>query len=175
MFNLLPQYQRAKLEKEYRLRIIVVVLAFACAFFVISAISLIPTYIISQGVIEDIESQVEAYKARAASAGNTPASTALKQVKDLTTALQSDGRQSVSEVFSDIITARPDGVKLYGLSLNNGENRAVQLNGMASTRQSLVDFKKNLEKLSAVKAVDLPISMLTKSTDLEFSIAVTLN
>ena len=174
MFNLLPQYQRAKLEKEYRFRIAIVSLGFALALLVVAVISLVPTYIISQGVIEDIQSQIQTVKDRGALAGSAPASAALKEVKDLTNVLQSDGKVQISQIFSEIISARSGEIQLYSFAFSNVEPRRLRVTGNSSTREGLVTYKKELEKIKFVKKVDLPISALTKSSDINFSLTIEL-
>lgn len=174
MFNLLPQYQRAKLEKEYRLRVAIICAGFALFLLTIATISLIPTYIISQGVIEDIQSQIQTIKDRSALAGSAPASQALKEVKDLTNILESDGKVPVSQIFSEVINARSGAIQLYSFAFSNGEPRTLRMTGNSTTRQGLVDYKKELEKIKFVKKVDLPISALTKGSDINFSITIEL-
>lgn len=172
MFNLLPHTQRKKLETEYKIRIGIIASSLLFATTIIACISLIPSYVVSRGTIADIEDRTTAFKERIAQVGTTPASAALKEVKDLTNVLSKDDSISFSNAINKVVSARPYGIAIYGISINKVVPQNININGVAQTRESLVEYKKRLEEVKEIAKVDLPISALTKSTNLPFNIMI---
>jgi Tfp pilus assembly protein PilN len=76
---------------------------------------------------------------------------------------------SPQTVFNEINQARPLSVRLikYKLDLDGGK---IELKGKAENRQSLLEFKKNLESSNTIASVEIPISNFEIETDLEFTL-----
>lgn len=72
-------------------------------------------------------------------------------------------------VLNKIFVAKPSGVALvsYDLDLDKG---IIALRGTSVDRQSLVEFKENLEKVEDFGAVNIPISSFEEVVDLLFTI-----
>lgn len=72
-------------------------------------------------------------------------------------------------IFNEINQAKPIGVSLirYKLDLDGGK---IELKGMANNRQSLLEFKKNLENSDDIASVEIPISNFEIETNLEFTL-----
>jgi len=58
--------------------------------------------------------------------------------------------------------------------LTQSKDPSLSIKGLAETRQSLVSFRDELEKLDEFLLVDLPINNLIKENDVPFAITVTL-
>ena len=76
---------------------------------------------------------------------------------------------SPRELFDDIKKAAPSGVdlKYYRLDLDRGK---IEVRGRASTRQALLEFKKNIEDNPNTASVDIPISSFQEEVDLGFKL-----
>ncbi len=74
------------------------------------------------------------------------------------------------EVLNIVFIAKPPGVLLsrYEMDLDKG---TVAVRGIASDRQSLIDFKQNLEKSEDIDKVEIPISSFETEIDVEFQAA----
>jgi hypothetical protein len=71
------------------------------------------------------------------------------------------------KVMNLIYRAKPAGVNVtdYDIDLDMGEGL---VKGFADSRQSLVDFKKNMDAYSEIGSVSIPISNFEEETNLEF-------
>lgn len=68
-------------------------------------------------------------------------------------------------IFSDL----PNDIYLNNFNINLEKNNAT-LSGFAKKRNSVLDYKKNLEKISWIRNVDWPLSQITKKEDLPFTL-----
>ena len=72
-------------------------------------------------------------------------------------------------IFNAISEARPEGVSIlkYKIDLDTGY---IDVIGISSTRQALIDFKQALEEFEDFSLVQIPITNLEKEADLEYSL-----
>ena len=72
-------------------------------------------------------------------------------------------------MLNGIYTSKPPGVKIikYALDLDKG---LISLQGQATDRLTLINFKESLEKLDDFENVEIPISSFEAETNLEFSL-----
>jgi len=61
-------------------------------------------------------------------------------------------------------------VDIYFDSVSLGESGAININGYAPTRNTLINFKNVLEKALYVSDFNFPISNLTQATDINFGL-----
>lgn len=73
-------------------------------------------------------------------------------------------------ILNEVYSSKPLGITImkYDLDLDKGE---VRLQGVSVDRKTLIKFKENLEKLSSVDKVEIPISSFEAETNLDFSLA----
>lgn len=73
------------------------------------------------------------------------------------------------DILNKIQKARVTGITLnsYGVDLDKG---LIRLSGISSDRNTLIDFKKNLESYENFSEVVIPISNFEKEINLEFEI-----
>jgi len=89
--------------------------------------------------------------------------------------LLEDHREYALHVLLPILQGIADGkVLLKSVSLNQAKTPVLMLGGTAITRQSLVDFRDELEGQSDFLIVDLPISNLIADSDVNFTIRINL-
>ena len=72
-------------------------------------------------------------------------------------------------IFNAISEARSEGISIlkYKIDLDTGN---IDLIGISSTRQALIDFKRSLEEFKDFSLVQMPITSFEKETDLEYSL-----
>jgi len=83
----------------------------------------------------------------------------------------------VSEIFDAIVMVKSRGVQINGLFFHERgvEESEIVIEGISSTREALLSFKRSLEQESIFSLVDLPISNLASDKDIEFTIRTTGN
>lgn len=69
------------------------------------------------------------------------------------------------DIFSQSVTK---GITIQNLSLNQ-KSDSFNLNGVAATRQDLLNFKASLEKTDLFKEINIPISSLLEKENIVFS------
>ncbi len=76
-------------------------------------------------------------------------------------------------IINQINSAVNSGINLnsYSVDLEKG---VIELTGIALNRDSLINFKNSLEKISDFSSVDIPISSFEKEKDLNFNATLTL-
>lgn len=174
--TLIPTDLRKSLRHEYHMRTGVVLLFMLSIASVIGIVSLLPSFVYitsektsgerSLSSLRDVNKE----KTGAESIGE------LKKQAD-TLALfndQSKSKISYSSIIESILGVR-GAVELNSLSVSRTgtTTTVIVLRGIAPSRDSLVVFKGRLESAMSGNKVDLPVSALAKSKDIQFSITVT--
>jgi hypothetical protein len=167
--NLLPlalvtKYKRARLALQIWSLTLTITLVVWISFF------------ISIGSYLFIAQQIDALKARSTSKvqmtqQNKKIAEEVKYINDVAERVLKIKSISASpqKVLNDIKDASPSGIFIreYKLDLDRG---IIEVTGRASTRQVLLEFKKNLEKNPDITSVEIPISNFEVEKDLRFNL-----
>ena len=124
--------------------------------------------------INETEQSLNSTKAKQNSTDNKETELKIKNASDLLTNMKS---LSASYVPSSIITGlsnnKGKGISLSGFEIvSTGDNLIIVIDGKALTRESLVAFKNKLVNMSGVTKVELPITALAQSKDINFHIKI---
>jgi Tfp pilus assembly protein PilN len=173
MFTLLPTAQKDKLAKEYRLRLAVMLVSVLGIALFVSCVLLFPSYVLSNAKINETVSKKKDLESSPLFAERTQ----LRKTVETTQgelALVGTAAISATAVIDEVESLKSAEIKLlhieYQHNLNSG---TLILNGRAATRQALLDYQKALQASADFKAVDFPISDLSKRVDIEFTITIT--
>lgn len=173
MINLIPPQAKKSLLLEYWVRVTSTWLVLWSITLIVSAVILLPTYVLIGG-------QVDVYKTSAEEASQKVAS--FKDVsKDLFRASQ-EAKILVDEAalpnLSDFInlveSLQGSDIELnqINLSRNNQEINPMIISGSAKDRQALASFRDRLLAKEEITSADLPISNLARDKDIQFTITV---
>lgn len=176
--NLLPKTEKDNLRKGLKLRLMVVALFLLSASFLAGTVMLLPSYFLALGNFSKI--QLAAYSSGVKNESldetilNLPG-----QIDARLKFFQSNlANLSAVDVFSKIISAAPDGIKLNSISFSRDQvykeknGTLILISGTALTRETLVSFATLLKKTEIFSLVDVPVSNLTKDKNLPFSINI---
>lgn len=181
-YTLLPEKETKSLKREYRTRLFVVLFFFISCGIAVGILSLTPAYILSyfqeQRALEDVKIIEKGRQDR----GTDTIISALASTTDITSRLK--GHED-SIVFGDVIARtllhRPSQVTLTSFQISKipvegalPTSVEVVLQGKASTREALVNFKKQLEGDVGISKVELPLSDLAKSKNILFAVKFNL-
>lgn len=173
MTTFLPDEYKKIALKEYRFRLMVLVLILTTLFFITGAIFTIPTYAL--------------LKARN-TAINTEYKTLLKNLKENPEAITKEvnslnesidliesnltGRLT-TEILERVLVKKIDNMSITAITIKkNKEVDTVSINGKALTRDVLVSFSKNLEGEPSFSNIKLPVGSLAKNKDISFTISL---
>lgn len=177
MINLLPPDYRKELVKEYRLRLVVVVLTLIGVAFLIGVLFVVPSFLVvsSQERLLVKEQQVQAQVL--ATSGNTRDIEKTLQASDRRVTLLESlySRLLLADVLGVILEKKNTGITLTSLQYEyKQDDTMLVLSGVAKTRDELVAFEHALENEANISSVQLPISDLAASTNIEFTMNLKL-
>ncbi|PIT96845.1 hypothetical protein COT82_00965 [Candidatus Campbellbacteria bacterium CG10_big_fil_rev_8_21_14_0_10_35_52] len=177
MRNLLPQEDKEIIYKEYRMRIAIVSLLFLFFTILIAIVSVMPSYFISESKKRAVEKYSEVVKKSITEKENSVSNDILFTTKEKLKLLAFDKEHPLlKNIFEIIISDKPDGVTINGLSYNKlSNNKVVIVVGKADKRENLLMFKKLLERETLFTEIFLPVSDFALDRDIEFTIKISGN
>jgi Fimbrial assembly protein (PilN) len=174
MFLLILQEQKIKLLRQYRLRLLFVVISFLVILIAYGVFTLIPAYIYIHGEEESILKSYEGLKKSITDKSDGDLEKSLQNIKENIEALKGEDANILLTVKL-IVDSRPSNVRLTKLSYSyNPEDISIfEVVGVADDRASLIKFSKNLQANPIFTKVELPISNLAKDSSIDFNITIT--
>lgn len=79
-----------------------------------------------------------------------------------------------SAPLAEIIKNVPSNISLNGLNLNQ-TNKTLNVQGLAKTREDLLNFKEKLAQSALVKKIEIPVSSLITKENISFSLTAEIN
>ena len=174
-YTFLPYPEQQKIRKEYRNRVVIVLFFFVSISLVIGVGSLFPAYI-SAALSERLHlDQVAAFKK---TTDALAIATTQKQLAFSQTVLDAVSNTIQPDLFSSAISsivAIRGNVKLNSFTVEHSSASVttIVVNGIAATRQDLLDLKDRIQKSPGTVSVDLPVSILAQDRNISFSIQIT--
>jgi hypothetical protein len=174
-YILLPAEERRALRREYRMRLTILTLLFVSTALVFGIIILFPSYIYSLNDEKDGLSHKEALL------NSRKASGADQIEKDLllnqATAQKISGeiqKVNFEDILQKVISYRKKGIILISFKFDRAPGTTtvgtLSMRGTSATRDALLGFKQSLQNDKMFADIDLPLSDLAKSKNIEFGI-----
>ena len=177
MFNLLPDIEKEKIYRQYRMRRVIVALALLFVILVCTGIFLVPTYILASFRTLEVQNQIDVAHQIVAKQNRGDLEKRTEAVNATLASLDiSNHSYAFSDLTEKILSARPSGVRITSLqmiskkNLDNQNTIAVDLSGVADTRDDLVFYRTTLESNSLYSKIDLPVSSLAQERNAQFVI-----
>lgn len=172
MINILPQTERRALQREYFWKYGAVITFLVTAVVLFVAVTLVPSYIMSNVKEEILSNQIAAAKNTVSAAEETQSTKDIRATTEQIRVLTPNAQVlNDHDVFLSIVAGKTAGIKITSFSLVRASaETAVTVSGVASDRQTLLAFQKKLDDNVLFTSVDLPISNLTKSKDIIFTV-----
>lgn len=174
MINLIPPKGEGVVRREYILRVSATYAVLLGCTVSVFAIGLVPIYIL-------VQAHIGALKVEAATQTDTEllkrAEGEIREIKEVLAQLRSQ-EQTVhaSTVFKNIETLAPGGVTFKTLTCGYDSDTitTIIVTGTATTRETLIRFKKALETSETFSSAEVPIADLAKDTNLPFTMTISL-
>jgi predicted PurR-regulated permease PerM len=173
--TLLPLHERITLRRAYRIRAVTVLLFLLSISIFIGIVALFPSFIKSyseeNAIMGTISSVTEDKDNASAKALLDNMASSKKLLSSLSTVTS---QQKNSAIINSIISTR-ESLRLTSMSITKVSTSTVSviIQGIAPTRNSLLSFKNRLESAAPGNKVDLPVSELSKSSNIQFSLKLT--
>jgi hypothetical protein len=174
-YMLLPKEEMKLLRKEYRLRFAIVALFALSSIVTVGILSLIPSYLHVWGERSAAMARYTELERNRRASGAEERERELNQTQVLAEKIISDnqGVQGTSLV-EKILAHRRSSITLNSFTIVRDVGTSTlaeaKLEGRASTREALLEFKRALEKDRTWSSVELPLSDLAKSRNISFSV-----
>ncbi len=176
MLNLLPQEEKKKLIKEYKMRFYSTLALFACLLFLIAIVGLFPSYISKRAEMQSLlDQKLEAEEKNSAAsleeADKLGASN--KALAEYLVARISslEALPSAHGLIEKIFAKKTSAISVTSIDVTATE---VTIRGIAATRADLIAFHSSLRAEAEFKTATLPIADIAKSIDAPFAIQVIL-
>lgn len=177
MINVLPENEKVLLRKEYRIRLVTVVLFIVSILLVGGLLLLTPFYILAQDKITALEIRLKQYNQSRSDSSTDDLTKIISEINQNLELLNSEPPKTgiVENVLNPILSARPVNIKISRIfySIKTDGKRMVELNGVAVDRTALRNFEDSLKKNPNIESTKLPVSNFTKKSDIDFSINIT--
>lgn len=176
-YTLLPEKEMRALRREYRIRVFVVLFFFISCGIVVGIGSLMPSYLSSYTSEKEAIEKVASIKQDRKVSGMDNLSKELNQSYELVKKLKTDEDSLIfSDIIKKIIGHRKSSISINSIQLSRIDDvlssSEIILQGKSTTRDALLDFKKSLEADASISKIELPISDLAKSKDINFAIRI---
>ena len=178
MINLIPNEEKKKKVKDFYYRLLVTAFAVFGFSILIAGVAMLPAYFLSSVRKNLINSKLEIEKNQSIP---SPDKETLTVVEDLSKKLDlieksRNSRYLVSQkVINEIMSEKMPDIKITQIQYRNEsiKGKTISISGVASSRDRLLLFKRELENNIAFKKVDLPISNFVKGSNIKFSLGLT--
>lgn len=178
MFNDLPENLKKEVRSQYYIRLCIVAGLLLLLVHIVSMFFIFPSWILSTVKKQELESTLfaltESEKTVHDASTSESISSTNKILRTLNTTFQ---YPHTFPFFNTILSFKKPGIQLskFSYSSKSATDAAISLEGIASTREILVSFVKDLKSSGAFTAVDLPVSNLAKDTNIDFLINITIS
>lgn len=173
MINLLPPEQKKELLEEERLRIILILGTVIIAFLICLTLILLALRI---SFSADFQLEESYFKEKERELEVINIQELEQKIKDYNLSLSKlenfyKNQFHLTEILEKIFVTVPDNSYLTSIGFD-AQTLTISLNGFSPDRQTLLQFKENLEKSNLFKEVDFPQNNWLESVNINFSAAL---
>jgi Tfp pilus assembly protein PilN len=177
MYHFLPLVEKRILRREYRVRFAIACLVVLSFVTMLGGVFILPAWILADIKEQTVDKRLSILHDVVTKKQNLELNVVLDNTKKEMKLLRSEEDfLSFRTVLGAVIENKTSGVSLQQFSFSRISAEgdvAISVRGVYRDRDSLVNFRKNLEREKFFTRVDLPIANLAKGRDAEFSIELT--
>lgn len=175
--NLLPLERQRALVRNYFLRLSVVSVVCVTILVLISAILLLPTYLLLTDAIYAKETHLRAVESALSPIDADVLSARFAFLNDSVAALSVLAEApSASATLRSVLLLGRASITLSNFTYTPGDIKTLStltISGVAMTRDALRTYQLTLEESPLVRSASLPVSAYAKDSDISFTITVT--
>ncbi len=181
-YTLLPENEMKVLKREYRMRLFIFILFFISLAITIGIFSLAPAFILSYSEEKDALLRIETIREGRKNKEIDKIVKDLGLINEYIKKINSNTNKIVySEIIPQIINDKNSDVYINSFQFtdnetaNSASSTILIIQGRANTRDALIRFKTKLEQNPIITKVELPVSDLAKSREINYSIRLSLS
>ncbi len=178
MFNLLPESLKQEIITDYKLRRFIIALVFLIFIEISFMIFMLPSFIISHSKEKELELRVQVIDKSSEALNINSIKTTIRSLNnDLNIIDRMSAYLEPVLLIDTVLSKKTNSIRITDISYTSVSTSTANLaiQGISSTRDTLVEFKKNLDESGFFKNIDLPISNLAKDRNINFSMTMTGN
>lgn len=170
MYHLLPPEDKKKLRSEYRMRRAAVILFLLSALAIVFFLSLLPAYLLALEKKDLASADLASISAKNDPDAENKLLAQITSARERISLLMPQNGPTVFDALHSAVLKRPKDIRITGFFFNANTPGEVHIEGVASTRESLLGFEEILRSERIFSSVDLPISSFAASQDISFAI-----
>lgn len=185
VINILPQKEKKLLHKEYWMRFFTIVLNLIALASIVATMLLFPSYFLSQSKENLVENELEIFNKENPGLTNSNIDNIIGDINSKLEILnKAENPYQISDkVLNNILSSRMSGITFSQILFNKKTVKVsgvekdlfmLEIHGVATSRDSLRNFKTALDNNPSFSEVNLPISNFLEKTDLIFTISITM-
>lgn len=175
MINLLPQFEKKKLQKEFHLRYGVVAFLFLLGLELVAFFAFVPSYLAISNSTTNMKAELAAMKTNTPP-GGVATQNDLNIIKGEIALLKSSGARDIppSQLMALLFGQKPSGVAISRFAYARTETSiSVQISGNADKPEDLIVFRKLLkDDKQHIKDARYAQSFINKKSDIDFLLTV---
>ncbi len=178
MLNFLPQKNKKQIIFEYLLRVTIFLCLFVFVSSLVMSLMFMPSFFFVKYKNDTVNGQLLSIKQKNIDKGEDPIAF-IKNINKLSLALSDNAGTNITyaDIISKIVSLKKKEIKISSIDItedNITRSKKVSLNGVASTRDSLTLFSKDIKTDGFFTSVVFPVTNFIKSSNSEFSATLTL-
>lgn len=178
--NLLPPKEKTENQKDYLYRFSVGLVGALLASLLIGGFAMLAPHILIQAKQAELKTDLASLKNAQSASGSDDTYSLLEMANQQVDFLSLQSGPSLTKAAKEILARRPTGVTIVSLAYRLREDSsersvAVSLRGVASRREAIIEFVKNLQAEPTFTGINVPVSSFAKDRDIEFSLTFIQN
>lgn len=174
LFEFLPREYKIRAKKLYRTRLFILIALGVVFLSAASLLLLVPSYALVYIEKKAMTAERDAAENILSLRDNDSIRSFVVLAKaKIEAANESLDKPLFTESLRKFVAAGSSGVRVQSISFERAkEGNKMVVSGVASTRDSLLAFARALEESGSFKEVDLPVSSLARSSNIDFTIEI---
>ena len=176
MVNLLPIKNQRIVAWERRGRALLVVLLFSICSLVLLMFFLAPSLILARSAVGGFTNQLTATKTLVDLQRRQSGAEILTDIQVRSDLLKDVlSQRSLTSILQEVMPRIPSEVSLQQITYSaQGKKISITLKGIAQTRNALTSLGDSLRSSPLFSRVDIPVSSLARSVDIDFTVTLSL-
>lgn len=172
MANLLPQYKKTEVRKEYRTRVLILSLFMSGGILLIATVLLGSLHILLGSRLSELDKMNQIILEKKEDV--TKLEKSIEDIRVKLELLQYDtyAMRLPYGLFRAVVDIKPEYVSLTKIAYLN--NNQITISGVASQRKDLEDFVIAIGEHELFLPIEYPFSNITKKQDINFSLTLNL-
>lgn len=177
MINVLPEEEKKSLKSMYWKRFASAIMSFVSLSALVAVILILPSYFFSISKYNIASDKLEAFNNANPEIATEDLNKSINDINSrLSLLLSKAPKNQVNEIIiKNFLSNLPKGINISNISYSEKEGlKIIDINGKASDRTALRNFKAFIDENKNIAGSNLPISNFLEKSDINFMISVTM-